>query len=130
MLFAAHCQSGAWRGGSIRSYVEYPYAALSSCATPGVCRVYVDNFTTTTDGYVLATGTHLAAAPYGSSYVQIIVDGATCAIDRMADTAGYHPYSSATCFRRLDAGSHQIVTYFVGDGASSVADAFGSRGLL
>ena len=80
-----------------------------------------------TGGYVLATGTHFGAAPYGSSYVQIIVDGVNCGINRMADVAGYIPYSSATCLRKLTACSHKIVTYFVGDGALSVADAFGSR---
>lgn len=124
------CQSGVWKDGTVRSYVEFPYVSLSNCSIPGVCRMYIDNFSTTTAGYLLTTGTHQAADPYGSSWVQINVNGSICAIDRSIDTSGYHPYSSASCFKRLAAGTHQVITYFVGDNASSVADAFGSRALL
>ena len=80
-----------------------------------------------TGGSVLATVTLFGAAPYGSSYVQMIVDGVNCVINRMADVAGYAPYSSATCLRKLTACSHKLVTYFVGEGALTVADVSGSR---
>lgn len=124
---SALCQSGLWKTGTVKSYLEYDYGGLSSCSIPGVCRYFVDTFTTTSTQMMLAVGSHQSANPYGSSFVQINLNGTICSIDRSIDTSGYHPYSSASCMRQLPAGTHTVITYFVGDGASSVT-AEGTKG--
>lgn len=87
----------------------------------------MDTFTTTSAQIMLSVGSHQSANPYGSSFVQINLNGSICSISRSIDTSGYHPYSSASCMRQLGAGTHTVITYFVGDGATSVT-AEGTKG--
>lgn len=129
------CQSGVWRDGTVKAYIEYGYPDLSVCTTsdPGaVCRVYSETIVVVdANRYLLVYGTHAAAAVGGTSRVHILVDNSLCAISRsIAADQGITTYSSATCTKLLAPGAHTVTTYFIGDGGASVLDAKGARTLF
>ena len=71
-----------------------------------------------------------ATGQYGSSRVEIYVDGVMCGLQRSIDNSGYTPYSNASCLIPVAEGNHAIAVYYISDGSVSITSAYGSLVIL
>lgn len=72
------------------------------------------------------TGLFNATGQYGSSRVEIYVDGIMCGLQRSIDNSGYTPYSNAACLMAVGQGPHSVQVYYISDGSVSITSAYGS----